>query len=41
MCQSHYQGEKHCIACGYGIYSITETQWREHYPGVDDPPTNA
>ncbi|MBP8253606.1 MAG: hypothetical protein KAX41_02215 [Citrobacter sp.] len=21
-CQSHYQGEKHCIVCGTGIYSI-------------------
>ncbi|MFT2791389.1 putative zinc ribbon protein [Serratia sp. T13T92] len=30
-CQSHYQGEKHCITCNTGIYSIKETRWQENY----------
>lgn len=30
-CQSHYQGGKHCITCGTGIYSIEEARWRENY----------
>jgi hypothetical protein len=30
-CQNHYQGEKHCIACGTGIYSIEEARWQENY----------
>ncbi|OMQ18123.1 putative zinc ribbon protein [Serratia oryzae] len=31
LCQSHYQGEKHCTQCGSGIYSIEEARWRENY----------
>ncbi|WP_369794383.1 putative zinc ribbon protein [Serratia sp. DD3] len=30
-CQNHYQGEKYCIACNTGIYSIEEESWRENY----------
>ncbi|WP_337262761.1 MULTISPECIES: putative zinc ribbon protein [unclassified Serratia (in: enterobacteria)] len=30
-CRDHYLGEKHCIECGTGIYSIEEAQWWENY----------
>lgn len=30
-CGRHYKGEKHCVSCGTGIYSIEETDWRENY----------
>lgn len=30
-CGRHYKGEKHCVVCNTGIYSIEETAWRESY----------
>ncbi|GCL78511.1 TPA: putative zinc ribbon protein [Escherichia coli] len=30
-CGRHYVGEKHCVGCNSGIYSIEEIAWRENY----------
>jgi len=31
LCGGHYCGEKHCAACGTGIYSIEEASWLMNY----------
>ncbi|MDE9702794.1 putative zinc ribbon protein [Citrobacter portucalensis] len=38
-CGRHYVGEKHCVACNTGIYSIEETAWRENYTCPVDYPS--
>ena len=30
-CGTHYKGEKLCIKCGTGIYSIEESTWQKNY----------
>ena len=30
-CKNHYQGEKYCLICSSGIYSIEETTWQANY----------
>lgn len=31
LCGNHYHGNKLCVSCGTGIYSIEEANWRANY----------
>ncbi|MEF9857324.1 putative zinc ribbon protein [Escherichia coli] len=30
-CSAHYSGDKYCVSCGTGIYSIKESSWQLNY----------
>ena len=40
-CGSHYDGDKHCVVCNTGIYSIEESDWRDNYISPIDEPAKS
>lgn len=40
-CGSHYDGDKHCVVCNTGIYSIEESDCRDNYISPIDEPAKS